>query len=98
MPGVSGNFDFVSEAFAETGQDDDTFTPLTTRAILDRACGAAGLDPDGASLIRLGENAMFRLRQPVVVRIARTAAYEPDARKEVAVARWLEAESYSAVH
>ena len=97
MPGLSGTLHVVSEAFAESGHDDDTFTPLTTRAILDRACEAAGLDADGASLIRLGENAMFRLRQPVVVRIARTAAYEPDARKEVAVARWLEAESYPAV-
>jgi thiamine kinase-like enzyme len=96
--GFRGNLHVVSEAFAETGNDDDdTFTPLTTRVILDRACGAAGLDADGASLIRLGENAMFRLREPVVVRIARTAAYEPDARKEVAVARWLEAESYPAV-
>jgi aminoglycoside phosphotransferase (APT) family kinase protein len=88
----------VSEAFAETGhEDEDVFTALTTRAIIDRACRAAGFDADGAHLIRLGENAMFRLREPVVVRVARTAAYEPDAHREVAVARWLEAESYPAV-
>jgi aminoglycoside phosphotransferase (APT) family kinase protein len=40
---------------------------------------------------------MFRLTQPIVVRIGRSAAYESDARKEVAVARWLEAEDYPAV-
>jgi Ser/Thr protein kinase RdoA (MazF antagonist) len=47
--------------------------------------------------MRLGEHAMFRLRPPVVVRIARTAAYEADARKEVAVARWLESLGFPAV-
>lgn len=40
---------------------------------------------------------MFRLAQPIVVRIARTAAFELDARKEVAVARWLETDGYPAV-
>jgi aminoglycoside phosphotransferase (APT) family kinase protein len=64
---------------------------------LERACQAAGFDPRGARLLRLGENAMFRLAEPVVIRIARAAAYGPDARKEVAVACWLEAEDYPAV-
>ena len=40
---------------------------------------------------------MFRLAGSVVVRIARSVAYEPDACREVAVARWLEAEDYPAV-
>jgi aminoglycoside phosphotransferase (APT) family kinase protein len=89
----------VTGAFAEpVGQDaDGAFTVMTTRATLERACKIAGFDQRGARLLRLGENAMFRLAQPIVVRIARTAAYEPDARKEVAVARWLEAENYPAV-
>jgi aminoglycoside phosphotransferase (APT) family kinase protein len=89
----------VTGAFAEpAGQDaDGAFTVMTTRATLDRACKIAGFDQRGARLLRLGENAMFRLAEPIVVRIARTAAYEPDARKEVAVARWLEAENYPAV-
>jgi hypothetical protein len=66
----------VSEAFAETGgKDEDAFTAVTTRAILDRACKAVGFDAAGARLMRLGENAMFRLREPVVVRVVRTAAY-----------------------
>jgi aminoglycoside phosphotransferase (APT) family kinase protein len=89
----------VTGAFAEpVGQDaDGAFTVMTTRATLERACKIAGFDQRGARLLRLGENAMFRLAEPLVVRIARTAAYEPDARKEVAVARWLEAENYPAV-
>ena len=88
----------MTEAFAESvGQDEDAFTELATREILHQACQAAGLDPLGARLLRLGEHAMFRLVGPVVVRIARSAAYEPDARREVAVARWLEAEDYPAV-
>lgn len=89
----------VTEAFAESvGEDEDAFTALTTREILDEACRVTGLDPQGARLLRLGEHAMFRLAEPVVVRIARSAAYEADARREVAVARWLEAEDYPAVH
>ena len=88
----------VAEAFVEpVGQGDDAFTVTTTRMILDRACGVAGFDPRDARLLRLGEHAMFRLAEPVVVRIARSVAYEPDACREVAVARWLEAEDYPAV-
>lgn len=55
------------------------------------------MDPEGARLLRLGEHAMFRLAGPVVVRIARTTAYEGDARKEVAVAKWLESQDYPSV-
>ncbi len=89
----------MTEAFAESvGQDDETaFTVATTRETLQRACVAAGFDGRGARLLRLGEHAMFRLAEPIVVRIARTATYEPDARREVAVARWLETEDYPAV-
>jgi len=44
----------------------------------------------GAELMRLGENALFRLPQDrIVVRIARGPEVLPDARKEVAVASWL---------
>lgn len=45
-----------------------------------------GLAPDGARLIRLGENALFRLEQPpVIVRIARSSEYLDDVRREVLV-------------
>ena len=54
--------------------------------LLCRACQA------GAELLRLGENAIYRLAQDaVVVRIARTMGYWDDACKEVDVARWLAA-------
>jgi len=94
-----GSFHVMTEAFAEPvgPHEESAFTAVTTRETLDHACRRAGLDSRGARLLRLGEHAMFRLVQPVVVRIARTAAYEPDARREVAVARWLEAEDYPAV-
>lgn len=61
------------------------------------ACRAAGLDGSGAELIRLGENALFRLASvPVVVRVARGHEWLPTARKEVAVSRWLAGEGFSA--
>ncbi|MGH3570108.1 MAG: phosphotransferase [Pseudonocardia sp.] len=54
------------------------------------ACARVGLDPADAELIRLGQNAIYRLRSAlVVVRIARGPDYWADALKEVAVADWL---------
>lgn len=79
------------------GQDDRDLTAASAEATLIRACQASDLDPEGARLLRLGEHAMFRLADPIVVRIARTTAYESDARKEVAVAKWLESRDYPAV-
>jgi len=56
------------------------------------ACAQAGLDSAGATLMRLGENALFKLAgAPVVVRVARTMAYWDDAAKEASVSRWLAA-------
>jgi Ser/Thr protein kinase RdoA (MazF antagonist) len=66
------------------------FSAAVAERVLRVACDVAGLDETGAELIRLGENALFRLSsQPVVVRIARTMEYWADAVKEVAVAHWL---------
>lgn len=62
------------------------------------ACADAGLDASNAELVRLGENAIYRLgHDPVVVRIARTTAYLPDVEKEVAVARWLDSVGIPAI-
>ncbi len=59
------------------------------RALADM-CAAAGLDPVGAELIRLGSNAMFRLRSaPLILRIGPNANGLPAAEREVAVAEWL---------
>ncbi|GHF84121.1 DNA-binding transcriptional regulator YhcF (GntR family) [Amycolatopsis bartoniae] len=47
------------------------FTAESTRAVLDTACRIAGVDWQGATLMRLGENALYRLASaPIVVRIA----------------------------
>ncbi len=57
----------------------------------------AGLDADGARLLRLGSNAVYHLATPVVVRISRHNAGLETARRSVAVARWLESVDYPAV-
>ena len=74
------------------------FTSAAARAPLEEACSQAGIPSQGAELIRLGENAIFRLaREPVVVRIGRGADVLQDAEKEVAVALWLRDCGLSAV-
>lgn len=73
------------------------FTPANTAATLERACNVAGLDSHGASLMRLGSHAVYRLAAPIVARISQNGAEVEDARKAVAVARWLESIDYPAV-
>ncbi|WAL65958.1 aminoglycoside phosphotransferase family protein [Amycolatopsis cynarae] len=78
-------------------EESTVFSAETTRAILQNACRKAGLPSEGASLMRLGENALYQLDPvPVVVRIARTMDYWSSAVKEVDVARWLAHEGFSA--
>jgi aminoglycoside phosphotransferase (APT) family kinase protein len=67
------------------------------RELLADACASAGLDSRDARLMRLGSNAVFRLVEPVVVRIARSSADVPHTRRTIAVSRWLETEDYPAV-
>lgn len=66
-------------------------------ALLRDACAAAGLSSDAASLMRLGSNAVFHLKAPVVVRVSRKGADAEAAFRTVAVARWLESVDYPAV-
>src|SRR5260370_9714450 len=68
-----------------------------TRALLKEACTATGLNPCGARMLRLGSNAVYRLAEPVVARIARPGAGTETAHRTVAVARWLESVEYPAV-
>jgi len=71
------------------------FTAARAHHVMTDGCRAAGPEPDGARLIRLGENALFRLeRHSVIVRIARSVEYLDAARLEVRVSRWLEAENF----
>ena len=64
---------------------------------LKQACAIAGIEADGARLLRLGSNAVYRLKDPVVVRISRPGADIDHVRRTVAVARWLESADYPAV-
>lgn len=66
-------------------------------SLLERACRIAGMEEEGARLLRLGSNAVYRLTGPVIVRISRTGADVGHARRTVAVARWLESVNYPAV-
>ena len=73
-----------------TAQPDRPFMSADAATILEEACSEAGLQSDGAELIRMGEKALFRLPSDrVVVRIARGIDVFEDAQKEVAVAAWL---------
>jgi aminoglycoside phosphotransferase len=86
----------VTRDGSESAESSGSFSAVTTARTLEQACAAAGLDGGGAELLRLGENAIYRLASvPVVVRIAR--GYLPDVRAEVAVARWLESAGFPAV-
>ncbi|MFJ7334873.1 aminoglycoside phosphotransferase family protein [Streptomyces sp. NPDC101116] len=81
----------------DAARADEGFTSAGATRVLHAACRAVGLDDRDAELVRFGENALFRLASvPVVVRIARGKEWLVTARKEVAVARWLAAESFSA--
>ena len=74
------------------------FSEESTARTLVKACAVAGLDAGGAELLRLGENAIYRLGAALVVAmIARTVNYLPDVQTEVAVARWLESVAFPAV-
>ncbi|MFE4514603.1 phosphotransferase enzyme family protein [Kitasatospora sp. NPDC056783] len=64
-------------------------TPASdSHAVLLSACADAGLSADGAELIRLGENALWRLPDGVVARVARSGQ-QSAAMQEIAIARWL---------
>ncbi|WP_253887834.1 phosphotransferase [Actinokineospora diospyrosa] len=73
----------------------ECFSPQVTRAILDAACTKAGLNSTGATRIRTGENALYRLaNKPIIVRIARSMDYWNEAVNEVHVAQWLASADY----
>ena len=64
---------------------------------LERACAIAGIDGDGARLLRIGSNTVYRLKAPVIARISRPGTDVDQVRRTVAVARWLESVGYPAV-
>jgi Phosphotransferase enzyme family len=65
--------------------------------LLRKACEAAGVEADGALLLRLGSNAVYRLAAPIVARVAYADNDTDTAARTVEVARWLESARYPAV-
>ncbi|MFF1687123.1 MULTISPECIES: phosphotransferase enzyme family protein [unclassified Streptomyces] len=78
-----------------TTSERTSFDSAAAASILRRACGRAGLNPDGAELVRLGDHAVFRIdRGRIVSRVGRHADRLPSVRREVAVAQWLATADY----
>ena len=62
------------------------FTPARSVELAKAAAAAAGLTPEPAELIRLGTNAVLRLPDAVVARVARDESWTTVAAREVAIA------------
>jgi aminoglycoside phosphotransferase len=76
----------------------EPFDEASARAALEEACASVHLDAVGAQLIRLGENAVFRLQGgDVVARVGRSPAKMPMAKRQIMVARWLAANDVSSI-
>ncbi|MFL6123259.1 phosphotransferase [Actinophytocola sp.] len=71
-------------------------TEETAHDFLAKACEQVDVDPTGAKLVRLGSNAVYRLAEPVIVRISRDADTVENVTRQVQVARWLEQADYPA--
>ena len=67
-----------------------------SRDALEQACATTGMTLR-ARLLRVGSNAVYRLKPPVIVRVSRPGADASQVRRTVAVARWLESARYPAV-
>jgi len=74
-------------------------TDLHQRAhqILGEACHRVGLDPTDAELLRLRSNAVFKLRAPIIVRIATAPTAAERLPTVLAVTRWLAARGFPTV-
>lgn len=96
-PGVGGRK--VKESANLTDEDSRAtkLSPVKADSLLYKACSSAGLDPNGARLLRIGSNAVYRLDSPVVVRISRNSASLDQARISIDVARWLESVGFPSV-
>jgi hypothetical protein len=83
---------------AVNGQDPaEELTEESARRALAVACAAAGITNDRASLIRIGSNAVFRLPNGVIARVARSVDQFAEATKQVDVSNWLREQHYSAI-
>jgi Ser/Thr protein kinase RdoA (MazF antagonist) len=76
---------------------DQTFDAARAETILREACALARVGTSQIQLVRLGDHAVFRIDGGVLIgRVGRSADRLPSVRREVSVARWLEAEAYPA--
>jgi aminoglycoside phosphotransferase (APT) family kinase protein len=80
----------------EQAIDTDAFTEKAARRALIAACDCVGIGAD-AELIRVGSNAVFRLNDDTIVRVAPSLACSVNAARQVAVSRWLTSLDYSVV-
>jgi aminoglycoside phosphotransferase (APT) family kinase protein len=70
---------------------------IDSHDVLERACTIVDLDADSARLLRIGSNAVYRLKAPIIARISRPGADASHVRRTVTVARWLKSIGYPAV-
>jgi aminoglycoside phosphotransferase (APT) family kinase protein len=70
------------------------FTEASARSALIHACQDAGITSDRLELVRLGSNAVFRLDEAVIARVAPSTGLLANARKQIDVARWLDSVEY----
>jgi hypothetical protein len=75
----------------------DELTEESARRALTVACAAAGVTDERASLIRIGSNAVFRLPNGIIARVARSTDQLAEAKKQVDVSNWLREQKYPAV-
>lgn len=80
----------------QRGTSEEGLTADSAAAALASACEQVGVDANGAELLRIGSNAVYRLAEPIIVRIAPDGGDLEGVRRQVAVARWLAEENFSA--
>ncbi|WP_246632315.1 aminoglycoside phosphotransferase family protein [Pseudonocardia nigra] len=86
-------------AKATTSQEEPLTRPFTEQAArqaLTRACQLAGINARPVELIRMGSNAVFRLKGALIARVAPSVKLLANAEKQIEVARWLESVDYPA--
>jgi hypothetical protein len=80
-----------------TTSERTTFDADAAEGILRKACSVADVDPGGIEMLRFGDHAVFRIGGGrIVARVGRSPDRLPSVRREVAVAKWLAAETYPA--
>ena len=81
-----------------TGQHETSipFTAENARQVLTNACQRAGIDARAVELIRMGSNAVFRIGENLIARVAPSVRLLANAEKQIEVARWLQSVGYPA--